>query len=199
MKSQIITGKGEITIADPPLAHLLFSTTRFAWLFAIVRIYLGYQWVEAGYHKLTGGGWIDGGTALKGFWTKAAAIPAAPAKPAITYDWYRAFIQFMLDNGWYSWFAPLVAGVEFLIGVALILGAFVGIAAFFGGFLNWNFLMAGAASTNGMLFALAIVLILAWKVAGWYGLDRFLLPLLGTPWKGMPEQVPPSQPQANPA
>jgi len=137
---------------------------------------------------------------LQGFWTKAAAIPAAPAKPAITYDWYRAFIQFMLDNGWYSWFAPLVAGGEFLIGVALILGAFVGIAAFFGGFLNWNFVMAGAASTNGMLFALAIVLILAWKVAGWYGLDRFLLPLLGTPWTRNLEQTPqtPSRPQANP-
>ena len=198
MKSQVVTGKGEITIPDPPFAHLLFSTTRFAWLWAIIRIYLGYQWFEAGLHKLTGGGWIDGGTALQGFWTKAAAIPAAPAKPAITYDWYRTFIQFMLDNGWYSWFAPLVAGGEFLIGVALILGAFVGIAAFFGGFMNWNFVMAGAASTNGMLFALAVVLILAWKVAGWYGLDRWLLPILGTPWKGMPEQVTPSQPQANP-
>ncbi len=198
MKSQILTGKNEITIPDPPFAHLLFSTTRFAWLFAIVRIYLGYEWVTAGWHKLTGGGWIDGGTALQGFWTKAAAIPAAPAKPAITYDWYRAFIQFMLDNGWYSWFAPLVAFGEFMIGVALIVGAFAGIAAFFGAFLNWNFVMAGAASTNGMLFALAILLILAWKVAGWYGLDRFLLPLIGTPWKETIEQVPASRPQANP-
>src|SRR4051812_1479581 len=200
MKTQITTGKGEVTIPDPPIAHLLFSTTRFAWLFAIIRIYLGYQWVTAGYHKLTGGGWIDGGTALKGFWAGAVKIPAAPAKPAITYDWYRAFLQFMLDNGWYSWFAPLVAFGEFTIGVALILGAFVGIAAFFGGFMNWNFVMAGAASTNGMLFALAIVLILAWKVAGWYGLDRFLLPLLGTPWTRNLEQTPqtPSRPQANP-
>jgi thiosulfate dehydrogenase [quinone] large subunit len=43
--------------------------------------------------------------------------------------------------------------------------------------------MAGAASTNGLLFALAIVLILAWKVAGWYGLDRWLLPLVSTPWQ----------------
>src|SRR5690349_9173627 len=83
------------------------------------------------------------GTALQGFWAKAAAIPAAPAKPAITYDWYRAFIQYMLDNGFYSWFAPLVAVGEFMIGVALILGAFVGIAAFFGALLNWNFIMAG--------------------------------------------------------
>ena len=180
----MITGKGEVTIPDPPLAHLLFSTTRFAWLWAIVRIYLGYQWVNAGWHKITGTGWVDGGAALQGFWTNAVKIPRnGPGRrsPTIGID---PFIQFMLDSEWYSWFAPLVAYGEFLIGVALILGAFVGIAAFFGGFLNWNFLMAGTASTNGMLLALAIVLILAWKVAGWYGLDRWLLPLLGTPWKG---------------
>lgn len=29
----------------------------------------------------------------------------------------------------------------------------------------------------------AIRLILAWKVAGYYGLDRWLLPRLGTPWR----------------
>jgi thiosulfate dehydrogenase [quinone] large subunit len=196
MKSQIITGKGEVTISDPPLAHLLFSTTRFAWLFAIIRLYLGYQWLNASWHKLTGGGWVDGGAALKGFWANAVKIPETGKAP-ISYDWYRSFLQFMLDNEWYSWFAPLVAYGEFLVGVGLILGAFVGIAAFFGAFLNWNFLMAGTASTNGMLFALAILLILAWKVAGWYGLDRWLLPLLGTPWKNISEQTP-SRPQANP-
>ena len=42
--------------------------------------------------------------------------------------------------------------------------------------------MAGAASTNGMPFAIAVLLMLAWKVAGWYGADRFLLPRVGTPW-----------------
>lgn len=49
--------------------------------------------------------------------------------------------------------------------------------------------MAGSASTNGLLFALAIALMLAWKVAGWYGLDRWLLPLLGTPWQRPKEVV----------
>ena len=104
MKAQLVNPKGEVTIPEPPLAHILFSTTKFAWLWAIVRIFLGYEWLTAGWHKITGGGWIDGGTALQGFWTKAAAIPAQ-GKPQITYDWYCAFIQFMLDNGWYSWFA----------------------------------------------------------------------------------------------
>ncbi|MFL5802549.1 MAG: hypothetical protein ACJ8CR_12520 [Roseiflexaceae bacterium] len=54
----------------------------------------------------------------------------------------RSFIQFMLDKDSYTWFAKLVAYGEFLIGVALILGAFVGIAVFFGALLNWNFIMA---------------------------------------------------------
>jgi thiosulfate dehydrogenase (quinone) large subunit len=195
MKARLVNPKGEVTIPEPPLAHLLFSTTKFAWLWAIVRIYLGYQWIEAGWHKITGGGWLDGGAALKGYWTKAAAIPAAPAKPAITYDWYRAFIQFMLDNGFYTWFASLIAVGEFLVGVALIVGAFVGIAAFFGALMNWNFIMAGSASTNPMLLMLGIVLILAWKVAGWYGADRYLLPLIGTPWTWKREQLPPTRPQ----
>jgi thiosulfate dehydrogenase (quinone) large subunit len=198
MKTKLATAQGEITLPDPPFAHKLFSTTAFAWLWAIVRIYVGYQWLEAGWHKLTGGGWIDGGAALKGFWTKIVAIPAAPAKPAITYDWYRAFIQFMLDNGWYTWFASLVAFGEFLVGAALIVGAFVGIAAFFGALMNWNFIMAGSASSNPVLLMLGIFLILAWKVAGWYGLDRYLLPLVGTPWTWKRQETPPTRPQPNP-
>ena len=46
--------------------------------------------------------------------------------------------------------------------------------------------MAGSASTNGLLLVGAIVLILAWKVAGYYGADYFLLRWLGTPWRGRP-------------
>ncbi len=42
--------------------------------------------------------------------------------------------------------------------------------------------MAGSASTNPLLFVAAIILVLAWKTAGHYGVDRFLLPRLGTPW-----------------
>ena len=67
--------------------------------------------------------------------------------------------------------------------MALIVGLFTGLAAFVGGFLNWNFMLAGTASTNPLLFAIAVALILAWKVAGYYGLDRYVLPALGTPWQ----------------
>jgi thiosulfate dehydrogenase [quinone] large subunit len=49
--------------------------------------------------------------------------------------------------------------------------------------MNMSFLLAGTVSTNPVLFFVGILLILAWKNAGYLGLDRFLLPMLGTPWK----------------
>ena len=168
---------------DPQFVRTLFSTPRFAWLWLLFRVWLGWQWIEASLHKIGDAAWVGGGAALKGFWEHAVAIPAPPARPAITFDWYRSFLQYLLNIGSYSWFGKLVAYGGLVIGIALVLGAFVGIAAFFGGLMNWNFMMAGSASTNPLLFLAAILLILAWKVAGYYGLDYYLLPLLGTPWK----------------
>ena len=72
---------------------------------------------------------------------------------------------------------------EMLIGVGLIVGALVGIAAFFGVVMNMSFLLSGSVSVNPVFLTLGILLIMAWKVAGWFGLDRWLLPALGTPWK----------------
>jgi thiosulfate dehydrogenase (quinone) large subunit len=64
----------------------------------------------------------------------------------------------------------------------LILGIFVGLTALLGGFLNWNFIMAGAASVNGVFFVLSVLLVLAWKIAGYIGLDYYLLSLAGDLW-----------------
>ena len=89
----------------------------------------------------------------------------------------------MLNAGSYTWFSKVVVIGEIAIGVGLIVGAFVGFAAFFGAFMNLNFMLAGSASTNPVLFLIAGLLILAWKTAGYWGLDRFLLPALGTPWR----------------
>jgi uncharacterized protein YjbJ (UPF0337 family) len=40
---------------------------------------------------------------------------------------------------------------EVLVGIALIIGAFVGVAAFFVALMNWNYIMVGTASSNGLL------------------------------------------------
>lgn len=168
-------------IQDPPIAQFFFSDTRSSWLWLIVRIYLGYEWLQAGLHKLTPA-WLDGGVALKGFWEGAIVVPAE-GRPSIAFGWYRDFIGFLLNTESYTWFGPLIVYGEILVGIALIVGAFVGISAFFGALMNWSFIMAGAASTNAVLFTLAVLLMLAWKVAGYIGLDYWLLAWLGTPWR----------------
>lgn len=180
--TDIMTRKGEI-VQDPPLLQKLLSHPRAGWFWLVPRLWLGWRWVEAASHKVTEPAWIESGVAVKGFWEQAIAIPES-GRPMIAFDWYRALIQALLEAEAYTWFAKVVAYGELLIGIALILGAFTGIAAFFGAFMNWNFMLAGSASTNPVLFVIAIGLILAWKVAGYIGLDYFLLPWLGTPWKG---------------
>src|SRR5437773_1939341 len=82
-------------IADPPLARFLFSDTRMAPVWLLVRIYVGWAWLDAGLHKIQDVGattnYIYDGTGILAFWNRIAAIPAAPAKPVITYDWYRGY------------------------------------------------------------------------------------------------------------
>ena len=136
MASVVVADKrrNTVTFEDPPFAHALFSSTAWAWLWLIVRVYVGYSWLTSGLGKLSNPAWVQTGVALKGFWERAAAVPDAPARPLIVFDWYRTFIQFLLDSGSYTWFAKLVTAGEILIGIALILGIFTGIAAFFGGF-----------------------------------------------------------------
>ncbi|MBI2023749.1 DoxX family protein [Candidatus Giovannonibacteria bacterium] len=160
------------------LSEELFS--KAGWgsaLWLIVRVYLGYQWLMAGWGK-----WYpaEGHSAwtkdvLLGFWQKAVQIPTPPARPAISYDWYRSFLQMLIDTDSASWMAPLIAYSEVLVGLALILGAFVGAAAFFGALMNMNFMLAGSAGVNPVYFLLAVLLMTAWKTAGWWGLDRWLL------------------------
>src|SRR5437016_7505312 len=82
-----------------------------------------------------------------------------------------------------GFFGKFIAFGETAVGIGLILGAFVGIAAVGGAFMNLNFMLAGSASTNPVLLLLGFLLVLAWKTAGYIGLDRYLLPILGTPWK----------------
>jgi thiosulfate dehydrogenase (quinone) large subunit len=172
------TASGTV-IHNPPIVRFLFDDTRFAVVWLVVRVLLGWQWLQSGVNKLGNPAWMQTGEALKGFWQNAIGTGS---ETEIKYDWYRSFLQGMLDNGSYTWFAKLVAVGETAVGIALIIGAFVGVAAFMGGFMNFNYIMAGSASSNGLFFAAAVLLILAWKTAGYIGLDRFLLRSLGTPW-----------------
>jgi thiosulfate dehydrogenase [quinone] large subunit len=182
-------GADVVEVEGPAFTRYLFSNTRAGLFWLPIRIFLGFSWLEAGLHKLfpdgkaIGAGWLDGGSSLAGFWEKAVAVPEPPGRAAITFEWYRDFLNILLANHAQTWFSYFIVFGEIAVGVGLLVGALVGIAAFFGAMMNMSFLLAGSASTNPVLFALAIGLILGWRVAGYYGLDRYLLPILGVPWK----------------
>ncbi len=185
-------------IPEPPIAKFLFADTRMAWFWLIVRVYVGYQWLTAGLEKLTGHDFTIGssfgklvstpwvfnahaGADLKGFIMGAIAQANGPYAPV--QGWYASFLQhFVLPN--VGVFAYVVTFGEILVALGLIFGVLTGIAAFFGVFMNLNFMMAGAVSINPIIGMLALLLVLAWRVAGYYGIDSYLLPLLGTPWTG---------------
>ena len=173
-----------IEVEGPTFTRFLFNNPRAGLFWLPIRLFVGFAWLEAGWGKITNPAWVgaDAGTAILGFWQNAVAVTDEGASN-ITYEWYRSFIQFLIDNNLQAPFSYAIAFGETAVGLGLLVGALTGIAAFFGALMNMSFLLAGSASTNPIMFTLAVGLMLAWKVAGYYGLDRYLLPLLGTPWR----------------
>jgi thiosulfate dehydrogenase [quinone] large subunit len=172
----------QIIIADSPVSKFLFSDSRNAWFWLIVRIYVGWEWLTVGWEKVHDPAWIgpNAGGALSGF-IQGALHKTGGAHPDVQ-GWYANFLQSIVLTHVIIW-SHLVAYGELFVGITLIIGLLTGIAAFFGLFMNLNYLLAGTVSTNPILFTLSIGLILAWKIAGYIGFDRYLLPRLGTPWQ----------------
>ena len=182
-----------IEVEGPALTRYLFTNSRAGLVWLPIRIFLGFEFAVAGYHKLIASAWTSGGTALLGYWQGAVKVPAPGQGSApITFDWYRSFLQFLIDSHAQGWFAWLITLGELAVGIGLLLGVLVGIAAFFGVVMNMSYLLAGSTSVNPVMFALAIGLILGWRVAGYYGVDRWLLPRLGVPWRATVRTVEPT-------
>jgi thiosulfate dehydrogenase (quinone) large subunit len=138
MERQRMSGARERILPDPvPLRHVL-ADVRFAPIWLVLRVVLGWLWLEGGWSRLQG---------------------ASGAGD------------------------PLALGLT-LAGIALILGVLTGPAAFIGGCLSVGLWDAAGVPVVTLLFAAVVWLVLAWKTAGWIGLDRWLLPLLGMPWRG---------------
>ncbi|MBM4760851.1 DoxX family protein [Bacillus sp. B15-48] len=180
MSDKPVRQGNSIVVAENPLSFYLFNSTRSAWIWLIIRLYLGYLWFTAGWGKVTSDAWTgeNAGAAIQGY--VQGALGRAESGGDVT-GWYATFLEnTVLPNA--TAFSYMVAYGEVLVGLGLIVGLLTGIAAFFGSIMNVSFLFAGTLSTNPLMFILATWLVLAWKVAGWYGLDRWALPYLGTPW-----------------
>jgi len=143
-----------------------------AMLMIFVRVYLGYQWLQGGWHKLMGG--FD----AAGFLTNAINNPIADKTThELVYPNFVYFIEhFALPN--VKLFNYIIPIGEFLVGAGLILGGLTAAAAFFGLLMNFMFMFAGTLNTNPWLVLLGGIVLFAGTNAGRYGLDYYLVPLL---------------------
>jgi thiosulfate dehydrogenase [quinone] large subunit len=140
---------------------------------ALLRIFLGFLFVEAGTEKLLGN---FNGTALTG--TLTSWINGGGNVPADPNLWYVGFLNgTVIPHA--SLFASLVTYGEILVGIFLILGLFTSIVALIGAFLNANYYFAAAqtsVSTQSLnaLFIVAQLLFSLACVGQFYGLDQLL-------------------------
>lgn len=91
-----------VVIEEPRLARLIFADTRFGWLWLPLRLYLAWSWWEAGWHKFVDPKWMGTGEALLDFWNRSVKMTP---KPVIAFDWYRSFIEFLINAEAHTWFA----------------------------------------------------------------------------------------------
>ncbi|SHS97558.1 DoxX [Mycobacteroides abscessus subsp. abscessus] len=139
-------------------------------LLTLLRVYLGYAWMTAGWGKITGG--FDAAGFLKGSIANPVAGP-----DGIVYGWYVSFLEGVaLPN--VDLFNFLVPWGEFLVGLGLILGCFTSAAMFFGLVMNFSFMLAGTVSHNPTDILMGVIILTAGFNAGRYGLDYYVVPYL---------------------
>ncbi|WP_186579935.1 DoxX family protein [Aquibacillus kalidii] len=152
------------------MLELLRNNKVVSGVLAIIRIYLGYEFLHAGYGKVTGGG-FDASGFLQG-----AIAKSSGDHPAVQ-GWWAAFLENVaLPNA--DLFTFLVMWGEVLVGIALILGLFTNFATLMGMVMNFSFLFSGTVSTNGQMILLATFIVVAGANAGRFGLDRYAIPYL---------------------
>lgn len=148
-----------------------------AGVLTVLRLYLGYSWLTAGWGKLTGGGFDASG--FLGFAVKSATGD----HPAVQGWWADFLTNFAIPN--IDLFNFLVPIGEFAVGLGLILGCFSKTAMFFGLAMNFAFMFSGTTSTNPQMVLLGIFIIIAGANAGRFGVDFYLSKLLSNKFPGV--------------
>jgi len=167
----------DYTIKQSRFAYFFTTSIASAPLWLLVRLYLGYEFVMAGWSKMPNPAWFgsDAGAALTGF-VQGAVAKTVGAHPDV-YQWYASFLQSSVLPHVMIWSNAVVVG-EIMIGLGLIVGLCTRTAAFFAFFMAFNFLLSGSVSVNPTLVLLAIGIMIAHRVAGYWGLDRYAQPYL---------------------
>lgn len=159
-------------VHEPAFSRLLFGDTRLALLWLVMRLYCGWIWLASGWQKLQDPLWFgpQAGRVLRDFGRRALAGGDDGGVSGL----YEMFARDLLIPYARTCSYVIVIG-EVLIGLCLILGVLTGLFAFLSLLFSAGYLFAGVTGLNATAFVLAIWLALTWRVAGFWGLDRYVL------------------------
>ncbi|RUT30500.1 DoxX family protein [Paenibacillus zeisoli] len=140
-------------------------------LLTVLRVYLGWLWLSAGWEKISSGK-FDASGFLNG------AVAKMTGDHPLVQPWWGTFVkEVALPN--VDFFNVLVPWGEFLVGLGLIFGIFTSFSILMGLTMNFAYLLSGTTSTNPQMVILGMFILVAGWNAGKIGLDRWFLPLLG--------------------
>ena len=108
MSSVVLEARGASNIAADPksknlrVADWLFRSNYASVLWLVVRVWLGYQWLNAGYQKVWGSEkmvfWYGGGAGVYGF-AKSGVTANATPMGAVGFGWWAGFLHnFVMPN-----------------------------------------------------------------------------------------------------
>lgn len=139
-------------------------------LLAVLRVYLGYTWVMAGWGKITGGQ-FDASGFLQG------ALAKETGENPVVQGWWAVFLENVAIPNVEA-FNFLVPWGELLVGLGLLIGCFTKTAVFFGIAMNFSYMFSGTTSTNPQLVLLSMFILVSAMNAGRYGIDGMIMTTL---------------------
>ncbi|WP_433747451.1 DoxX family protein [Falsibacillus pallidus] len=139
-------------------------------LLTVLRIYLGWEWLNAGWGKISGNGFNASG------FIHGAIHSVSGDHPAVQ-PWWGTFLKDVALPS-IDVFNVLIPWGEFLVGLALIFGIFTSFSLLMGLIMNFAYMLSGSTSTNPQMVILGLFLIMAGMNAGKIGLDRWVMPRL---------------------
>lgn len=146
-----------------------FRSTLTSPVWLVLRLYLASVWLRFGMGKIRGG-WLDG-DGLQGL-LGAVAAGQTPAP----FPFYARVAELLVATGMDRVLSVGIPLVEVGVGLAFLTGVLLVPAAIGATLLNVNLVLSGVATLrfDGRIIALQVLLLLAWRVAGYLGLGTLL-------------------------
>ena len=134
-------------------------------LLTVLRLYLGWLWLNAGWGKISGGKFDASG------FMNGAINKMSGENPAVQPWWGNLLKEVALP--YVDLFNVLVPWGEFLVGLGLILGVFTSFSILMGLTMNFAYMLSGTTSTNPQMVLLGMFILVAGINAGKIGLYRW--------------------------